>query len=88
MPRDLDVVAEYAAARRAWHEALDGPSIHPGSQVAAARRYLRAIDAYIAAMRADGEPIPHRLDDVAMALRTRYGQGPDSPIGGRDPGGS
>jgi hypothetical protein len=86
MTNDRDVVAEYVAASRAWHEASVNPAIHPGSQVAAARRYVRAIDAYISALRATGQWVPHRLEEVAAALRAKYGQGPDSPIGGRDTG--
>jgi transglutaminase-like putative cysteine protease len=68
---------DYVAARHRWRSlsaAESGAEI--AEQVAAAREYVRSIDAYIAGMRHIGQPIPHHLDELAATLRANYGDAP------------
>jgi hypothetical protein len=74
MPNDSDIVAEYVAAEAGWHEASTDTSMQPPVQAGAARRYIRAIDAYLGELTAKGESPPPRLADVASALRHQYGE--------------
>jgi transglutaminase-like putative cysteine protease len=87
-PADVPTVAgpstaatdSYVAARQRWRElsaAECGAEI--AEQVAAAREYVRAIDAYIAGMRHAGQPIPRHLEVLAAALRANYGDQPAPP---------
>jgi hypothetical protein len=72
---ECDVVREYIAAEAGWQEVADGPSIDQAADVAA-REYVRAIDAYVGVLRANGRQIPHRMDQLAEILRLAY---PDPP---------
>lgn len=68
---------DYIAARHHWRKlsAADcGTQI--ADQVAAAREYVRAIDAYVAGLHHAGQPIPHHLDTLAATLRANYGDAP------------
>ncbi len=69
-----DVVAEYIAAEAGWHDASTSASMSAVVQADAARRYVRAIDAYIADLTAAEREIPPRLGEVASALRAQYGE--------------
>jgi hypothetical protein len=70
-----DNVQQFVAAQGAWHDACAGAPAAP-SRADAAREYLRAIDAYLVDLRAQGRQIPHRLDEVAATLRAVYGDRP------------
>jgi len=73
VPPGSDVVAEYIAAEAGWHDATTSTSMSAVAQAEAARRYVRAIDSYIADLTAAAREIPPRLAEVASALRARYG---------------
>jgi hypothetical protein len=77
MAQGPDVVVEYVAAEYLWREAsAAGSKLETRDQIAAAREYVRAIDAYVATLRAWGRQIPYRLDEVADTLRAAYGEAP------------
>jgi hypothetical protein len=73
MAKGSDVVAEYIAAEAGWHDASTNRAASAVVQADAARRYIRAIDAYLADLTANGRELPPRLDEVADALREQYG---------------
>jgi hypothetical protein len=85
MPADTfapasDVVADYIEAEANWHAAMSNLSNLAGDEVDAARDYIRAIDAYVAVLRATGRQIPHHMDEVAETLRHEYGEPPPSVV--------
>ena len=73
VPQGSNVVAEYIAAEAGWHDASTSTSMSAVAHAEAARRYVRAIDSYIADLTAAGRAIPPRLAEVASALRAQYG---------------
>jgi hypothetical protein len=69
-PQNIAVFDEYVAAEAAWNAASEAVG---SDRAAAARRYVGAIDEYIADLRAVGFDSPVGLDTTADALRARFG---------------
>lgn len=72
-----DVVADYVAAEYTWLEVLAaGLRAERANEIAAAREYARAIDAYLVTLKASGRRVPYHLDDVSQTLHLAYGHTP------------
>jgi hypothetical protein len=72
-----DVVSDYVAAEYTWLEVLAvGLRAERANEVAAAREYARAIDAYLVTLKASGRRVPYHLDDVSQTLHLAYGHAP------------
>jgi hypothetical protein len=68
-----DIAGECVTAEHLWHQAC-GSTSSDLTKAAAARDYVRAIDAYVVTLKASGRQVPCRLDEVASSLRGIYGE--------------